>query len=252
MKAKLFLIPLLLIIFLSTCVKKQAKPVELPAEEVMKEIIAEPLPPINERLNGTVWVSSDVMWEDIPVGTDKTTYTFTENEFCRVDSQISFYEHETEITLRILIPYSVISNDTIKDEYFSNEEYLSTLVVYDDHIMDNSIYTENSQKVKNGEAYAGEIFRSKKFYPYSAELRDMDYTKDLELDGSKWVFAASPDNNAYMDNSFTIIYDNIVYDIRSEINIAFNRETYTYTHLYGTISQKYEIYKNHIVLYGYY
>lgn len=102
MKTKLFLIPLLLIIFLSTCVKKQAKPVELPAEEVLiEEIVAEP--PINERLNGTVWVSSDVMWEDIPVGTDKTTYTFTENEFCRVDSQISFFEYEPKITQRILI-----------------------------------------------------------------------------------------------------------------------------------------------------
>jgi hypothetical protein len=136
-----------------------------------------------------------------------------------VDSEFDFFEHETKITLRILIPYSIISNDTIKNEYYSNEEFLSTITVYADHIIENDIYTENSQKVKNREAYADEIIRTKKFYPYTAELRDMDYTKDLQLEDTEWILYAweaskgtidkyDSDGKLLYDYGFNLLFDN--------------------------------------------
>jgi hypothetical protein len=159
-----------------------------------------------------------------------------------VDSQFDFLEHETKITLCILIPYSIISNDTIKNEYYSNEEFLSTITVYADHIIENDIYTENSQKVKNGEAYADEIIRTKKFYPYTAELMDMDYTKDLQLDGTEWEIKLKKSFVLPENKSETV----------EGIKVIFNKNTYTIEKWNSVHNYPYKILKKYIILKNYY
>jgi hypothetical protein len=70
--------------------------------------------------------------------------------------------------------------------------------------------------VKNREAYAGEIFRTKKFYPYTAELRDMDYTKNLNLNGTECVQVSSVDGRIFPDAKIVFYKDTFTHFDKSE------------------------------------
>ncbi|MDR0403077.1 MAG: hypothetical protein LBH35_05745, partial [Treponema sp.] len=85
MKQKIsFIILFLLIVMFSGCVRPQTGiPETPPAEPSIMETSSpqsqEPLQSINERLDGTVWVSGD-MWDNIPIDWAVGIRTFTKNE----------------------------------------------------------------------------------------------------------------------------------------------------------------------------
>jgi hypothetical protein len=197
-KTKLFLIPLLLIIFLSACVKKQVETVELPAEEVIAEIVAEPLPPINERLNGTVWVSSLEMWEDIPIDSAVCTYTFTDKAIIGKSWMLDTSTGKAIIrTSGFNVDYKNIDNNTI--EYFTDVDNIWRETIWfandGEHLIERHYYPDDYWMILDGRAKIGD-FDESILYPYTAELRDMDYTKDLQLEGTEWIEYARKKNES--------------------------------------------------------
>jgi hypothetical protein len=149
-------------------------------EPTVAEIVPqEPLLPINERLDGTVWVVADDMFEDIPIGA-MTVYTFGKNELIttnyRLDNSQKYSVDQYSIT------YAVPDPQTIT--YFNNRRYT---VHYDgDDLIKTAHFNDDDWQVKNGEAKAGNISYTHILYPYNAKFRDMDITKTLVLEGTSW------------------------------------------------------------------
>jgi hypothetical protein len=179
-----FVVLFMLAVMLSGCVRPQTgmpkiPPAELPVTETTFPQSQEPLQPINERLDGTVWVITKDMFEDIPIG-GMTVHTFGKNELTFTDYHLG-KDYTYSVSNRS-IPYTTLNNQII--EYFSaNSRYT---VHFDGDDLIRTVYlNENDWEVKGGTAKVGDTY-TRILYPYSAELRDMDITKTLVLEGTSW------------------------------------------------------------------
>jgi hypothetical protein len=180
-----FVVLFMLAVTLSGCIRPQANiPEALPAEQVVTETAPtqpqEPLPPINERLDGTVWVASSDMFEDIPIGA-MTVYTFGKNILTFTNYRLTKdYKYSTDHDPD---PYITLNDQTI--EYFRNNSRYTVHFDGDD-LVKTAYLNENDWEVRGGKAKAGDTSYIDILYPYSAELRDMDITKTLVLEGTSW------------------------------------------------------------------
>ena len=194
-----------------------------PEQETLPE-----LPPINERLQGTVWITSDMMWEDIPIGEITSIYVFNAGEV-RLQNIDTFSEEIDSEHLNRTVPYTVLEPNLITfDTYnhhvisFVDEEGESYPVV-------TSYYPDDYDLILEGKMKPGTIIRSRRLYPSAMEFIDRDYTKTLTLEGTRWKWYAmqrsSDDeiiyslsdsgypndlivNQVYDDNSNILYFDN--------------------------------------------
>ncbi|MDR2144363.1 MAG: hypothetical protein LBP29_08345, partial [Treponema sp.] len=108
----------LLAVIFSGCVRPQTGIPEN-REPAVAETLPQKPPPINERLDGTVWVATSDMFEDIPIG-GMTVYTFEKNELTFTDYNLGDDYTYSESHQSIL--YIILNDQTI--EYFhDNSRY---------------------------------------------------------------------------------------------------------------------------------
>ncbi|GMO58055.1 MAG: hypothetical protein Ta2G_18080 [Termitinemataceae bacterium] len=230
-KPQFFIIPILSLFVISACVKKP----------ISDQTIAKPLPPINERLIGTVWVGSE-MWEDIPIASATGTYTFTDTQIFykgwRIDSLYvtDFYDYVLDYTLK--------DNDIIEYHHGMYNIWRNTIQISNDGktLIEKSYFPDDYLVILDGRDKFSNFYEYIR-YPYSAELRDMDYTKDLQLEGSFWESKLSKSfaSTEYEPHSF------------SGVTITFNTNTYTMKAWDDSIhNYPYKILEKHIILENYY
>jgi hypothetical protein len=245
MKPPVYLFLFSVVLFGCIRVRPQVSITENQEPAVAEIVPQKPLPPINERLEGTVWVASD-MWDDIPIGDVVDIYTFTKNEIHYQGYSLS-PDYRSVNRSSSIFPYSVVDDKMIEyvTQNTDTKQYeKTTMRLNDDNtLIKNTFYYPGHWKVKAGEANVGDVNFVIPYYLYSAELRDMDYTKDLLLEGTTWVVAHRKEN---ADGSY-------YYEANTKMNITFNENTFVKNSLDGTIREgPYTLTAKYILLDTYY
>ena len=196
-----------------------------------KETLPE-LPPINERLQGTVWITSDKMWEDIPIGEFTSIYVFNAGEVLARDVYTFIEEPEPSANPELLnktIPFKVLEQNLLTFDIYNRhvisfvddeEESYPVLTIY---------YADDYPPILEGKMKPGTVIGSWRLYPSAMEFIDRDYTKTLSLEGTRWktyAFIGSSDgeitynyddpddlivNLTYSDNGNILHFDDIYY-----------------------------------------
>ena len=228
MKSSPFLLITLVLAVCFGCSNKQQVTRESPEGEETQEQAQGPektLPPlrsVNERLDGTVWVTSAEMWEDIPIGDVIVVYTFSDREMFRYTA--SNHEHGPE-EYPLTVSYTVSAPDRISFRVENSIRYIR-FSDNQSHLILTNTFAETHPSVLSGEAKPGEIFQTQYLFPSDLEFINRDYTKTLTLEGTRWknyaeqnsrkeVIYSYPDNpqnliinEVYDDNSNVLYFDN--------------------------------------------
>jgi hypothetical protein len=186
------------------------------------------------------------MWDNIPVGRAVSIYTFTKEE-------IHYQGYTLKPDFRSIrsssnvFPYSIVDDSTIEyvEQNRGVKQYKNPIMrLCDDNmtLVKNTYYYPGHWKVEAGEANVGDVELVITYYPYSAELRDMDYTKDLHLEGTTWVLAFQEENPG----------GSYYYQTNPRVTIAFAENTFVQTGFYETPEGTYTLTPKYILLDMYY
>ena len=194
------------------------------------------LPPINERLQGTIWITSEQMWEDIPIGDITSMYIFYDGEVL-AQNRYTFREEKNPEHLNRIVTFKVLKPNLLAFDL--NNKYTISFVDKngESYPVLTAYYADDYHLILEGKMKPGTVIRSRRLYPSTMEFIDRDYTKTLTLDGTRWktyAFIGSSDGEItyYYDDPDDLI---INYTFSDNSNILHFDSNYYY---FGTADFK--------------